>query len=278
MTEQPLTRWQKFKRFLKRSLTPTWAAHFSYQVFAFIVSVAMVVGVAEYAVTKTYDERKLVIVDGFTITANMGAFGVSAPLDFVNAAIENEVQVIELDIRQRPDGTIVLSHDIVVTNNDGVPLGEAFELIKPTSVGINLNIKEMRTLNGLYQLLVEYNLVDRCFMTGIEVRQAQTVKESDCKDIPFYVNYMPSRTKVFMDDYRQKLLDMLAETGAIGINCYFQYAGTTLSELLHQNGYKLSVWTVDSERIVKKMLMASPDNIITKDVNMVENLISDWGK
>ena len=46
---QPQSRWVRFKRFLKRNMTPTWAKHFSYQVFSFLVSVAMVIGVANYA-------------------------------------------------------------------------------------------------------------------------------------------------------------------------------------------------------------------------------------
>ena len=41
---QPQSRWVRFKRFLKRNMTPTWAKHFSYQVFSFLVSVAMVIG------------------------------------------------------------------------------------------------------------------------------------------------------------------------------------------------------------------------------------------
>ena len=67
---QPQSRWVRFKRFLKRNMTPTWAKHFSYQVFSFLVSVAMVIGVANYAITRSYDERKLTFVDGFTITAH----------------------------------------------------------------------------------------------------------------------------------------------------------------------------------------------------------------
>ena len=43
-------------------MTPTWAKHFSYQVFAFLTSVAMIVGVADYAVTKSYAERKLTLM------------------------------------------------------------------------------------------------------------------------------------------------------------------------------------------------------------------------
>ena len=52
---EKVSKWVKFKKFLKRNMTPTWAKHISYQIFAFIVSVAMVIGVADYAVTKSYD-------------------------------------------------------------------------------------------------------------------------------------------------------------------------------------------------------------------------------
>ena len=62
-----ISKWKKFKRFLKRNMTPTWARHFSYQVFALLTSVAMIVGVADYAVTKSYDERKPVSYTHLTL-------------------------------------------------------------------------------------------------------------------------------------------------------------------------------------------------------------------
>ena len=97
-----ISKWKKFKRFLKRNMTPTWARHFSYQVFAFLTSVAMIVGVADYAVTKSYDERKLSFMDDFTITAHTGAYDTEMnTLEAVKAAIKNNAEIIELDIRQR---------------------------------------------------------------------------------------------------------------------------------------------------------------------------------
>lgn len=122
---QKISKWKKFKRFLKRNMTPTWAKHFSYQVFAFLTSVAMIVGVADYAVTKSYAERKLTLMDDFTITAHTGAFDTEMnTIDSVKAAIKNKAEVIELDIRQRPDKTVVMSHDLVVTNNDAAELAK----------------------------------------------------------------------------------------------------------------------------------------------------------
>lgn len=275
-----ISKWKKFKRFLKRNMTPTWAKHFSYQVFAFLTSVAMIVGVADYAVTKSYDERKLTFMDDFTITAHTGAYGTEMnSIEAVEAAIKNNVQILEVDVRQRPNGTLVMSHDLVVTNNDGTPLEDALKLIKEKEdMQINFDIKETRVLNDLHALLVDYNLLDRSFLTGIEQINVKAVKDSNCANMDYYLNYKPSKFKAFSDDYRQKIIRLLEDTGAVGINCNYKFAGSQLSNLLHKKGYKLSVWTVDSERSAKKMLVIKPDNITTKDPDMINSVINNWGK
>lgn len=276
---EKISKWVKFKRFLKRNMTPTWAKHFGYQVFSFLVSVAMVIGVADYAVTKTYDEMELSFVDDFTVTAHSGAYDTEMnTIQSVQAAVDNNADIVELDIRQRPDGTVVMNHDFVVTNNDGNPIEEAFVILQNADIKINLDIKETKSLDNLYNLLVKYNLVERSFLTGIEMINVKAVKESACADMDYYLNYMPSRARVFFDEYRQKLIDLLEETGAVGINCNHKYASSQLSSLLHKKGYKLSVWTVDKERTAKKMLAIKPDNITTKNPDMIKKVIDNWGK
>ncbi|HIZ12025.1 MAG TPA: glycerophosphodiester phosphodiesterase [Candidatus Eubacterium faecavium] len=276
---EKISRWQKFKKFLKRNMTPTWAKHFSYQVISFLISVFLVAAVATYAVTKSYDERSLNFVEGFTITAHTGAFNTPEnSLKSVQAAIDNNVEILEIDIRRRPNGTLVISHDIVVTNNDGTELTEVFKLLQRDDCRINLDIKETRTLNDLHDMLVEYNLLDRAFLTGIDQMNVAAVKESSCADMDYYLNYQPSRIQIFTNDYKQKIISLLEETGAIGINCNYKYAGGTLSNLLHENGYKLSVWTVNSRYEMKRMLVAEPDNITTKEYDLLISVIENWGK
>ena len=276
---EKITRWQKFKKFLKRNMTPTWAKHFSYQVISFILSVCLVIGVTAYAVNKSYDERTLNFVQGFTVTAHTGAFDTPENLiESIEAAIENNVQIVEIDIRQRPDKTLVISHDIVVMNNEGTPLSDVFTLLQQDDCLINLDIKETRTLNALHDMLVEYNLLSRAFLTGIDQLNVNAVKESSCADMDYYLNCQPSRIKIFTDDYKVKILDLLKETGAVGINCNYKYACATLSNLLHENGYKLSVWTVNSTFEMKRMLVTQPDNITTKEYSKLMSVIDNWGK
>lgn len=272
--------WLKFKKFLKRNMTPTWAKHFAYQVVSFIISVALVIGVASYAITKSYEERTLRFVNGFTITAHTGSFD-TAPnsLEGMQVILNNNVDIIEFDVRQRPDKTLVMAHDLIVTNSDGVELTEVFALLAQSKdVKINLDIKEIRVLDDLYKLLAEYGLYERAFLTGIEQNQVKAVKESACSDMEYYLNYKPSRLSIFSDDYQAKLVDILEETGAVGINCHYSHAGGQLSEFLHSKGYKLSVWTVDDKRSMKRMLVIKPDNITTKEHDMLLEIINNWEK
>lgn len=275
---EKISKKEKFKKFLKRNMTPLWAKRFSYQVFAFLVSVAMVVGVASYAFEKSYDERTLTFVDGFTITAHAGAFDtVDNTVASVQKAIDENVDVVELDVRQRPDGTVVMGHDIITTNTDGTEITAVFRMIQDTDIQINLDIKETKALATLHDLILEYNLMDQVFLTGIEQFQVKAVKEN-CPDVAYYINYIPSRIKIFSADYQQKLIKMLDETGAVGINCQHSHASRTLSDTLHAHGYKLSVWTVDKKRDVKRILVSQPDNITTHDPDLVQDIIDHWGK
>ncbi len=260
-------------------MTPTWAKHFSYQVISFLLSVCLVIGVTAYAINKTYDERTLTFVQGFTVTAHTGAFDTPEnSMESVQAAIENNAQIIEIDIRQRPDKTLVISHDIVVMNNEGTPLADVFALLQQDDCLINLDIKETRTLDPLHDMLVEYNLLSRAFLTGIDQMNVNAVKESSCADMDYYLNCQPSRIKIFTDDYKVKIIDLLKETGAVGINCNYKYACATLSNLLHENGYKLSVWTVNTKFEMKRMLVTQPDNITTKEYGKLMSVIDNWGK
>lgn len=277
MTEE-LSRWKRFKRYLKRNCTRDWAKHVTYQLFAFAISVFMVFGAANYAVTKSYDERTLRLPAGFTATAHQGAFDTqSDSVNFFKAAVNNNVDVIEIAVRQRPNGTLVMSSDIVVSNYEGFELSLVLEQVKDTDIGLDFNIKDMKTLNPLYDMLVEYGLVERSFLTGIWEYNLSAVKESNCANMPYYLELQPSRLKIFGDEYAQSIVDKIKEAGAVGVNCNYRYAGARLAETLHDNGYKLSVDSVNSEYNMKRILIAQPDNVITKQYDKLLLVISNWG-
>ena len=258
-------------------MTPQWAKKAAYQVLSFILSLAMVVGVAIYAFTKSYEERKLTFVDGFTICAHTGAFDTQDnTVEAVEAAINGGADAVEVDVRQRPDGTIVIGHDIITTNTGGVELETVFKVVAQSKIKMNLDIKDINVLEKLRKLIKDYSFENRVFLTGIEVYQTDQAKKY-CPDIEYYINYLPSRIKIFSEDYQEKIIKMVEDAGAVGINCNHTNASKTLSEVLHNNGYKLSVWTVDKEYQMMRALVNEPDNITTHNVTQLREVIKNWG-
>lgn len=262
---------------IRKSMTKEWAKRTVYQVTAFLVSVAMVYGVVSYAVGKSYRARKLEFVDGFTITAHTGSMDTKDnSLESIRAGAESGADIIEFDVAFRPDKTPVMSHDLVVTNKQGVPVEEAFKLIsKYPGIKVNLDIKETTNLSGLQELVLRYNLLDRVFLTGVSQRYVDEVK-AQCPQLKYYLNMSPSRFKIITDKYKQALLEQLETSGAVGINCNYNYAGERLSGLMHENGYLLSVWTANNEDDMARCLAIKPDNITTRHPDVLIQLIENW--
>ena len=170
-----------------------------------------------------------------------------------------------------------MGHDIITTNNDGVELTAVFDLASDSDIRFNLDIKDIKCLSELYKLIIRYEMGNRVFLTGIETYQADTAAE-ECPGIDYYINYIPSRVNIFSEDYQQKIIELLEKTGAIGINCNHAYASRTLSKLLHEHGYKLSIWTCDRYFQIKRGLINKPDNITTNRPDKVREIIEEWGK
>lgn len=100
-------------------------------------------------------------------------------------------------MRQRPNGILVMAHDLVVKNSDGVPLANAFALLEPTAIRLNLDIKETKVLGALHDLLVEYNLYDRVFLTGLEVWNMNAVKPPPVVTCPIISIIFPPGSRFF---------------------------------------------------------------------------------
>ncbi len=272
------SKFQEFKRFLKRNMTREWAAHFTYQVVSFIVSVCLVIGVATYAVNKTYEERELKFTDDFTITAQTGSYGTeNNSLESIKTAVENDAESVEFDLRQSFDKTLVLSNDIVVSETSCEKLEDVFKYLQDKKVFVYIDVKETRTLSSLYEMILKYDLTDRVLLTGISLGDVQEV-QTNCPNIQYYLNYMPNRIKIYFDDYQEKLIETLKESGAIGINCNYNYACEKLSKVLHENDFKLCVTGVEKDRDIKRILVAKPNNIITRNPDSVQKIIYNWYK
>lgn len=211
-------------------------------------------------------------MSNFTITAHSGAYNTTDnTMEYVNTAIKNKADIIEIDVRQRPDGTVAMAHDRIISNSQGEEVEPVLKAVKNTDALINLDIKETKLLPQLNTMIEKYDMADRVFMTGIEAKDVPAAK-AGCPCVKYYLNYKPSKILIKSKSYCTKLLSLLKSTGAVGINCNYLFSTKELSALLHSNGYKLSLWTVDYESAIKKAIAQQPDNITTHYPDRVKSI------
>ncbi|MCR4922045.1 MAG: glycerophosphodiester phosphodiesterase, partial [Bacteroidaceae bacterium] len=208
-----------------------------------------------------------------TVTAHSGAYSTEAnSMRFISTALIRRPDILEVDVRCRPNGTLAISHDAIASDEGGVELATVFAAVAKTSVRMNLDIKETATLEPLHTLIAEYGMEKQVFMTGLSEKDIELAKR-DCPGIPYYLNYNPDTKRTDDEEYQQMILALLERTGSLGINCNYKYATKALASLLHKNGYLLSVWTVNAESDMRNMLALSPDNITTLNPDLLYSLM-----
>lgn len=213
-----------------------------------------------------------------TITAHTGAYGTpDNTMEFIDVALRKSPDIIEIDIRCRPDGTIIMSHDDVQSNDEGVEVDKVMALMKKTKIRMNLDIKQDQAIKGMYAIIRKYKMKKQVFMTGVgEERTA--VARRDSPGIKYYLNCQPDTELIEDPAYQKQLLSTLKKTGSIGVNCDYHYATKTLSKFLHENGYLLSVWTVNHMEDALRMIQYDVDNITSRKPDIILDAVKDTRK
>ncbi|MDR1735065.1 MAG: glycerophosphodiester phosphodiesterase [Oscillospiraceae bacterium] len=196
-----------------------------------------------------------------TITAHAGALGtkdntlesIQTCLDFIGKGN------IEVDVRFTPGGTPVLGHDAA---EDGLFLSALFALAKDYPVKINLDMKEKEgNTAAIVELANAYKLRKRIFFTGIA---AGDVTKVCALGIPYYINVQPTAVPGFRDIEAKRLVKQSMKLGAEGLNLHHRLCTKKLVDWAHDAGQLVSVWTVDEEDAIRRMLALGVDNLTTR--------------
>ena len=217
-------------------------------------------------------KNSIKLLEGFTITAHTGCMNTEDnSLDSIKIGVENGANIVEFDLYFTKDGEAVLSHDEPKGNE--VTLDEAFEYISAfENVKVNVDVKTTDDLAQVYTLAEKRNIVDRIFFTGINEEDVEVVKR-DCPQIPYYLNVDVDKSKNSDSEYLLSLVEKVKNTGATGINFNYKSASKELVEMFHDNGLLVSIWTVNDEYNMYKILSFGPDNITTRHPDKLSEII-----
>ena len=202
-----------------------------------------------------------------TITAHAGAMDTKANTpDSVKACIAAaKTGNIEVDVRFLGDGTPVLGHD---EEQKGAcsRLEDCLALLAQSQAGINLDLKEWSNIPGVVALVRQYGLEERAFFTGVGLGEIDAVKGSG---LTCYLNCAP---KAFGLDAK-RLVRKAKDCGVVGLNIHYRLCTQKLMDEAHAAGLAVSVWTVDNEPAMQKMIRYGVDNITTRHPDVCEGLL-----
>ncbi len=211
---------------------------------------------------KEYKNKPLKITKNFTYTAHTGCLGTEDnSLESIDVGVEYGAQIVEFDV-QYYNGVPVLAHD--EPKGDEVTLKEAFQKVKEyDGIKVNVDIKSITFLHKVGEVAEETGVSDRIFFTGIEEKDVKVVKDA-CPGVQYYLNVDVLSPKKQNEEYILSLVEKVKSCGAVGINFNKDNATEELVDLFHENGLLVSIWTVNNEMDIYKILSYGPDNITTR--------------
>lgn len=233
-----------------------------------------VFGVIKNNKTDFYKSQPLMLPDGFTVTAHTGCMDTKEnSLEAIEKGVEFGADTVEFDLYFTADGTPVLSHD--KPRGGEVTLDEAFKKVSEyENLTVNVDIKVCDALEKVAPLAEKYGILDRIFYTGVVVDFVQDVK-SKSPQVKYFLNTDIKSENKHTEEYLQSLVELVKSNGAVGININKDNASKELVDYFHVNGLLVSIWTVSNEKDMHKILYFAPDNITTRNPELLNRIISE---
>lgn len=212
------------------------------------------------------------------LTAHGGALntGRNTP-EFFETIKNYPVDIIEVDV-QSSGGLLYISHVNSLTPKKEIPLSFVFEFIDKYDFKVNCDVKKKGMVKPVLELAVEMGVENRIFFTG-------KVRGNDLKNLTagrvylnldFFRSRLPVLKYLWLYFYRnalssnkfvEKLCKIIAaekHPAIAGINLKYKYCTEKMLEIAQRNNLRLSVYTVDDVKVLKRLLRHQEiDNITT---------------
>ena len=222
-----------------------------------------------------YKSQPINLPENFTYTAHTGCCGTEDnSLEAIKVGIEQGADIVEFDLYFNNENIAVLSHDAPKGNE--VTLDKAFELIATyEDIKVNVDVKLCNdNLHVVYDLAEKYNITNRIFFTGINLEDVETVKK-ECPAVTYYLNCEVLKGHKQTPEYLNQLVKIVKDSGALGINFNKDSATQELVDKFHENDLLVSIWTVNEEKDMQKTLYFAPDNITTRNPDVLKEILTN---
>lgn len=242
------------------------------------ISLTALAGVAATAGYISYVKNKdAVLPEGFTVTAHTGCEGTKDnSLEAIEKGYLSGADIVEFDVHFDSSGEPVLAHDYA--DSQSIKLKDAFSLVaKYEDLRVNVDCKTVDNLPAIVKTAQECGVIDRIFYTGIHTKDVKAIK-ADTPEVKYYLNTEIDKSRKNEEHYIRSLVTLTKAVDAVGINIHFSGASEKMVKIFHQEGLEVSVWTVNKEFDMHKVLALGCDNITTRQPSMLKEIINNKTK
>lgn len=236
-----------------------------------ILGTTIVAGAAGYI---SYIKSKNInLPEKFTLTAHTGCEGTKDnSLEAIQKGYDSGADIVEFDVHFNSSGEPVLAHDYAA--DDSVKLKDAFDLVaKCEGLRVNVDCKTTDNLKAIADIAEECGVKDRIFYTGIELKDVEAVK-TQTPEVKYYLNMKINKFRKYDDEYIRSLADLVLNNEAVGLNIHYSNASRKMIDIFHQSELEVSLWTVNKEFDMHRVLALGCDNITTRQPSMLKEIIS----
>lgn len=234
------------------------------------------------------------------ITAHSGCEGSQRDsLDTLELAIGLGADVVEMDVRQAPDGTLRISHDpLSAADYEAQPkLETVFKRLQDTSLGLNCDIKEAAALYGVLDLAGRYGFTkERLILSGctspeqlardrqITERAAVYLNIEEVLKVLYISENKPGwstaygelmarpwkflRGMALPETWPGMLADLVKQLDVSAINLPHWCLFDPMVKTCREAEIPLSIWTVNDAETLERCLLIEPKNITTLEVKL----------
>ena len=202
---------------------------------------------------------------------------------FANAP-STGAQYVELDVYTTTDGVQVIHHDTTFTGNDGkkytvancslatlrrvkpgiCTLEEALQVIEPTGLGLFLEFKNNADVVKCIDLVRKYDMEDR---TGYMSFFTQKLRDAYAYDPSVSIGM--AITSISAD-----LVSQAKDLHLTILGVRYDLVTAQVSDLLHENGFKVCAWTVSDVNTIGRLYDMDVDYIMSDYPDRVVEVVN----
>lgn len=210
------------------------------------------------------------------ITAHSGCEGTKPnSMEYLDIVSELSCDYAEIDLRLK-DGEIWLSHNEIAATKGLITLTEAVKYFNKKQIKINCDLKEP-IFPKVHEALRRLNYIDKAVFSGsirlMEPVQYETIREQIIFNLENINSYSGQQ-----EEELDQCITFYKKNRIVWMNLNYHRLNVKLMDRLKKAGIKVSVWTVDEEEDLERMINMGVSNITTHSVTRLNDLLKRQGE